>query len=203
MGKVTGFLEIDRADRRYAPASDRIRHYREFVLPLSEEATRNQAARCMNCGIPYCHTGCPVNNQIPDWNDLVYRGDWAGGGAQSALDQQLPRIHRPRLPGALRSLLHAQHPGRAGDDQDDRMRDHRPRLRRRLDQARAARAARPARRSPSSARVRRASPAPNSSPAPAMRSTSTKSTPRPAACCATAFPTSSSKSAMSTGASSR
>ena len=55
MGKVTGFLEIDRADRRYAPASDRIRHYREFVLPLSEEATRNQAARCMNCGIPYCH----------------------------------------------------------------------------------------------------------------------------------------------------
>jgi glutamate synthase (NADPH/NADH) small chain len=76
MGKVTGFMEIDRADRRYAPASDRIRHYREFMLPLSEEGTRNQAARCMNCGIPYCHNGCPVNNQIPDWNDLVYRGDW-------------------------------------------------------------------------------------------------------------------------------
>jgi len=76
MGKVTGFLEIDRADRRYAPASDRIRHYREFVLPLSEEATRNQAARCMNCGIPYCHNGCPVNNQIPDWNELVYRSEW-------------------------------------------------------------------------------------------------------------------------------
>ncbi len=76
MGKVTGFLEIDRTDRRYAPASDRIRHYREFVLPLSEETTRNQAARCMNCGIPYCHNGCPVNNQIPDWNDLVYRADW-------------------------------------------------------------------------------------------------------------------------------
>ena len=76
MGKVTGFLEIDRTERRYAPASDRIRHYREFVLPLSEEATRNQAARCMNCGIPYCHNGCPVNNQIPDWNDLAYRGDW-------------------------------------------------------------------------------------------------------------------------------
>jgi len=76
MGKVTGFMEIDRAERRYAPASDRIRHYREFLLPLSEEGTRNQAARCMNCGIPYCHSGCPVNNQIPDWNDLVYRGDW-------------------------------------------------------------------------------------------------------------------------------
>jgi glutamate synthase (NADPH/NADH) small chain len=76
MGKVTGFLEIDRRERRYAPASDRIRHFREFVIPLSEEATRDQAARCMNCGIPYCHNGCPVNNQIPDWNDLVYRGDW-------------------------------------------------------------------------------------------------------------------------------
>jgi glutamate synthase (NADPH) small chain len=76
MGKVTGFLEIDRTDRRYAPASDRIRHYKEFVLPLSEEGTKNQAARCMNCGIPYCHNGCPVNNQIPDWNDLVYHGEW-------------------------------------------------------------------------------------------------------------------------------
>jgi glutamate synthase (NADPH) small chain len=76
MGKVTGFLEIDRADRRYAPASDRIRHFREFIIPLSDEATRSQAARCMNCGIPYCHNGCPVNNQIPDWNDLVYRGEW-------------------------------------------------------------------------------------------------------------------------------
>jgi len=76
MGKVTGFLEIDRLDRRYAPASDRIRHYKEFVIPLSEEATRDQSARCMNCGIPYCHNGCPVNNQIPDWNDLVYHGNW-------------------------------------------------------------------------------------------------------------------------------
>src|SRR3984885_5936969 len=76
MGKVTGFLEIDRRDRRYVPASDRIRNYREFMIPLSEEATKDQAARCMNCGIPYCHTGCPVNNQIPDWNDLVYAGAW-------------------------------------------------------------------------------------------------------------------------------
>ena len=76
MGKITGFLEIDRHDRGYKPAADRIRHFREFVVPLSEEGTRDQAARCMDCGIPYCHNGCPVNNQIPDWNDLVYRGDW-------------------------------------------------------------------------------------------------------------------------------
>jgi glutamate synthase (NADPH/NADH) small chain len=76
MGKVTGFLEIEREDRPYAPVEDRIKHYREFVEPLSEKDTRDQAARCMDCGIPYCHNGCPVNNQIPDWNDLVYRGDW-------------------------------------------------------------------------------------------------------------------------------
>src|SRR6201984_2197820 len=76
MGKVTGFLEIDRQARRPAPPSDRIRHFGESVIPLSQEATRDQAARCMNCGIPYCHNGCPVNNQIPDWNDLVYRRDW-------------------------------------------------------------------------------------------------------------------------------
>jgi len=76
VGKVTGFLEIDRRDRRYLPAADRVRNYNEFYIPLSEEATRDQAARCMDCGIPYCHNGCPVNNQIPDWNDLVYHGDW-------------------------------------------------------------------------------------------------------------------------------
>jgi glutamate synthase (NADPH/NADH) small chain len=76
MGKVTGFLEYEREDRHYQPVEERIRHWREFVLPLPEDETRKQAARCMNCGIPYCHTGCPVNNQIPDWNDLVYNNDW-------------------------------------------------------------------------------------------------------------------------------
>src|SRR5215472_7000141 len=76
MGKVTGFLEFERNDRSYEPVEKRISHWREFVLPLPEAETCRQAARCMNCGIPYCHTGCPVNNQIPDWNDLVYTGDW-------------------------------------------------------------------------------------------------------------------------------
>ncbi|HWL05041.1 MAG TPA: glutamate synthase subunit beta [Xanthobacteraceae bacterium] len=76
MGKVTGFLEIERSDRTYEPVPERIRSYREFVVPLGDTGTREQAARCMNCGIPFCHTGCPVNNQIPDWNDLVYRNDW-------------------------------------------------------------------------------------------------------------------------------
>lgn len=78
MGKVTGFLEIDRQENKYQPASDRIRHFREFTLPMSDKEVEKQAARCMDCGIPFCHgpMGCPVHNQIPDWNDLVYRGDW-------------------------------------------------------------------------------------------------------------------------------
>src|SRR6188508_443920 len=76
MGKITGFMEFERQDRHYRPVEERIKHWREFVLPLPEEANKKQAARCMNCGIPFCHTGCPVNNQIPDWNDLVYRDQW-------------------------------------------------------------------------------------------------------------------------------
>src|ERR1700737_4656126 len=76
MGKITGFLEYEREDRDYEPVEERVKHWREFVLPLPEEENKKQAARCMDCGIPYCHTGCPVNNQIPDWNDLVYRGNW-------------------------------------------------------------------------------------------------------------------------------
>ena len=81
MGKVTGFLELDRQDRKYRPASDRIRNFKEFIIPLPEQTLKDQAGRCMDCGIPFCHDvkglkGCPVNNQIPDWNDLVYRGDW-------------------------------------------------------------------------------------------------------------------------------
>ncbi|MEA2903409.1 MAG: glutamate synthase small chain [Alphaproteobacteria bacterium] len=85
MGKITGFLEYERNDRDYEPVEERVKHWREFVLPLPEEENRTQAARCMDCGIPHCQgtgsvapgtPGCPVNNQIPDWNDLVYRGQW-------------------------------------------------------------------------------------------------------------------------------
>src|SRR3982075_1530273 len=76
MGKITGFLEFERSDRDYEPVEERIQHWREFVLPLPDAENTKQAARCMDCGIPYCQTGCPVNNQIPDWNDLVYRGNW-------------------------------------------------------------------------------------------------------------------------------
>ena len=78
MGKVTGFLEYDRQEQKYQLAGDRIRHYREFTLPLEDKDVEKQAARCMDCGVPYCHgpTGCPIHNQIPDWNDLVFSGAW-------------------------------------------------------------------------------------------------------------------------------
>ena len=76
MGKPTGFIEYERLDRSYAPAGDRVQHYREFVIPLPENELSQQGARCMDCGIPFCHQGCPVNNIIPDWNDHVYHGNW-------------------------------------------------------------------------------------------------------------------------------
>ncbi|MBW8754781.1 MAG: glutamate synthase subunit beta, partial [Sphingomonadales bacterium] len=76
MGKETGFLELDRSDRKYGPVDARIKNYKEFVVPLPESDLRAQASRCMNCGIPHCHTGCPVNNIIPDWNHLVYEDDF-------------------------------------------------------------------------------------------------------------------------------
>jgi glutamate synthase (NADPH/NADH) small chain len=76
MGKVTGFKEFDRQDRTYRPVAERTQHFKEFVVPLSDEELNNQAARCMDCGIPYCHNGCPINNIIPDFNDLVFNEDW-------------------------------------------------------------------------------------------------------------------------------
>jgi glutamate synthase (NADPH/NADH) small chain len=76
MGKPTGFLEYERQERSYAPVGDRVNNFREFVIPLDDVELGNQGARCMDCGIPFCHMGCPVDNLIPDWNDLVYRGEW-------------------------------------------------------------------------------------------------------------------------------
>jgi len=76
MGKPTGFKEFERKDRGYAPAEDRVKHYEEFVVSLSDNELTEQGARCMDCGIPFCHNGCPVNNIIPDFNDLVYQSDY-------------------------------------------------------------------------------------------------------------------------------
>jgi glutamate synthase (NADPH/NADH) small chain len=76
MGKITGFLELQRIREAAEPVSQRVRHFREFILALDDDAASKQGARCMDCGIPFCQSGCPVNNIIPDWNDLVYRRQW-------------------------------------------------------------------------------------------------------------------------------
>ena len=76
MGKATGFLEYERLEEGYEPVAKRVKNYKEFVIALNAEQSKTQAARCMDCGTPFCNSGCPVNNIIPDFNDLVYRGDW-------------------------------------------------------------------------------------------------------------------------------
>ena len=77
MGKVTGFMEFARVEEGYAPAKARLKNYQEFVVGLTDAQAKQQSARCMDCGTPFCNNGCPVNNIIPDFNDLVYTGDWA------------------------------------------------------------------------------------------------------------------------------
>ncbi len=96
MGKPTGFLEYPRHDRSYAPSADRVQNFREFVIPLNDMEVSQQGARCMDCGIPFCHQGCPVNNIIPDWNDLVYHGAW-----QEALDVLHSTNNFPEFTGRI------------------------------------------------------------------------------------------------------
>ena len=92
MGKITGFIEIERKDRVYQPVEARVKNWREFVVPLPKDELNAQASRCMDCGIPYCHNGCPVNNQIPDWNDLVYRDDWRRAAANLHSTNNFPEF---------------------------------------------------------------------------------------------------------------
>jgi glutamate synthase (NADPH) small chain len=76
MGKMTGFMEFERIEEGYKPVGERLKNYKEFVVGLDDAQANKQAARCMDCGTPFCNSGCPVNNIIPDFNDLVYKGDW-------------------------------------------------------------------------------------------------------------------------------
>jgi glutamate synthase (NADPH/NADH) small chain len=96
VGRTKGFLELDRKDRTYDAPSERLKHYREFTVPLDAASLKGQAARCMGCGIPYCHSGCPVNNQIPDWNNLVYEDDW-----REALDNLHSTNNFPEFTGRI------------------------------------------------------------------------------------------------------
>ncbi len=96
MGKVTGFLEFDRQKESYLPVSQRVKNNKEFVLVLENGKAKTQAARCMNCGTPFCMTGCPVNNIIPDWNDLVYTQDY-----RNALDTLHSTNNFPEFTGRV------------------------------------------------------------------------------------------------------
>jgi glutamate synthase (NADPH) small chain len=96
MGKVTGFMEFERLSEANLPVTDRVKNYKEFVLHLTDEQAKQQGARCMDCGIPFCTTGCPVNNIIPDFNDLVYNQDW-----RNALDVLHSTNNFPEFTGRI------------------------------------------------------------------------------------------------------
>ncbi|MBU0622112.1 MAG: glutamate synthase subunit beta [Gammaproteobacteria bacterium] len=96
MGKPTGFMEFRRVSEGYAPVESRVKNYQEFVAHLSDGEAKQQGARCMDCGIPFCNSGCPVNNIIPDWNDLVYRGEW-----KQALDVLHSTNNFPEVTGRI------------------------------------------------------------------------------------------------------
>ena len=85
-----------------------MRHYREFLIPLEDRDVQRQAARCMDCGIPFCHRGCPVNNQIPDWNDLVYRGDWRNAALNLHSTNNFPEFTGRVCPAPCEAVVYAQ-----------------------------------------------------------------------------------------------
>ena len=190
MGKITGFMELQRIQEATLPSAERVRNYREFVLALKDDEASKQGARCMDCGIPFCQSGCPVNNIIPDWNDLVYRRQW-----RAALDVLHSTNNFPEFTGRVcPAPCEAACTLNINDDpvgiksiehfiidkgweegwvvpQPPRDEDRQARRRGRL-------------------RARRASPARSSSRAPATTSSSSRRPTASAGCCATASPTS-------------
>ena len=127
MGKPTGFIELKRSKQPARPVAERLQDWREVYKLHPPQVLADQGARCMDCGIPFCHQGCPLGNLIPDWNDLVYRDRWQAAVTRLLRDQQLPGVHRPAVPGAVRRRVRARHQRRPGDDQVDRVGDHRAR----------------------------------------------------------------------------
>jgi glutamate synthase (NADPH) small chain len=96
MGKITGFMEFKRAKQPYRPVAERLKDWKQVMAPFAEDAVREQGARCMDCGVPFCHSACPLGNLIPDWNDLVYRGQW-----QEAIERLHATNNFPEFTGTL------------------------------------------------------------------------------------------------------
>src|SRR2546423_9688071 len=107
MGKITGFIELQRIKEATEPTARRVTHYREFILTLADDEASRQGARCMDCGIPFCQTGCPVNNIIPDWNDLTYRRQWRGPPRDPPPTKKFLPITRATRPPPLQTSLPA------------------------------------------------------------------------------------------------
>ena len=127
MGKPTGFKEIDRELPKRRPVELRILDWNEIYNPFADEKLRAQGARCMDCGIPFCHQGCPLGNIIPEWNDLVYKNRWRDALEMLFKTNNFPEF-RPDLPRAVRRGVRAGDQREAGDDQADRAEHHRPRV---------------------------------------------------------------------------
>jgi glutamate synthase (NADPH/NADH) small chain len=96
MGKITGFMEFERIEEGYKPVAERLKNYGEFVIGLTDEQAKKQAARCMDCGTPFCNNGCPVNNIIPDFNNLVFEGDWKNAPTTFPSSRAASALHHAR-----------------------------------------------------------------------------------------------------------
>ena len=137
MGKITGFMEIKRETPSRRPVGERLKDWREFDLKMPEDKLRAQGARCMDCGIPFCHKGCPLGNIIPDWNDLIYRGRWREAIDRLHSTNNFPEFTGRICPGAVRRSLRPQHQQRSRHDQADREEHHRSCVGGRMDRAAA------------------------------------------------------------------
>ena len=199
MGKVTGFLEIARKKPPTRPVAERLHDWREVYLPYPEEGLKDQAARCMDCGDPLLPYGLSAREPDPRLERPRVPGSLARRHRSAARDEQLSGVHRPPLPGAVRGRVRPRHQQRRGDDQGRRGLDHRPRLRRGVGGGAAARSPhRPARRGRrvGAGRARGGGPAEPRRPCRhGLRARRTAS----AGCCATASPSSSSRSGSSIG----
>ena len=190
MGKPTGFIEIHRKKPPTRPVAERLKDWNEVYLPYPEEELQKQGARCMDCGIPFCHQGCPLGNLIPDWNDLVYRDRWEPAIERLHATNNFPEFTGRLCPAPCEGSCVLGINDDPGHDQVDRSVDHREGVRRRMgDGEAAARAHRQEGRRHrfGSGRARRGGAVePRRSSGDGVRESPIAS----AACCATAFPSS-------------
>ena len=138
MGEKGGFIRYERESIHYRPLERRLSDWKEVYQPLPIVSVKTQAARCMDCGVPFCHSGCPLGNLIPEWNDLVYRDDWRDAIERLHATNNFPEFTGRLCPAPCEGVVRARHQRAAGVDQGDRGDDHRSRVRRGLGRTRAA-----------------------------------------------------------------